>query len=362
MDSHHQRVEHKLAHALATITEWHSFWDPRVLANPLRPFIQRYYSHVMNQTIRMELENRFSEMKHDRRSPKSTSKRAKSVIALALDTYFSSSSQEKEINETSKLDDYFARYTTYQIRLFLFAGNDTTSTSIVYVYHMLSKYPEVLGKVREEHDRILGTDTSTVAQQLKEEPALLNQCSYTLAVIKESLRLFPPGGTMRKGQSGISLTDQNGNTYCTDYLNVMILHQAAHHNPRLWPRVEEFVPERWLVEAGHELYPNAATYRPFEQGPRNCIGQTLVLNEMRVVLLMTARVFDISPAYDEWDANHPQTDGVLVKLAKWAGIGNEKQERAKTVNGERAFQTEKAGAHPADGYPCRITLAQSRSG
>jgi len=62
---------------------------------------------------------------------------------------------------------------------------------------------------------------------------------------------------------------------------------------------EEFIPERFLVDEGHQLYPNPAAFRPFEQGPRNCIGQTLVYNEIGTVLIMTARIFDISPVYDE---------------------------------------------------------------
>lgn len=33
-------------------------------------------------------------------------------------------------------------------------------------------------------------------------------------------------------------------------------------------------------------------YRPFERGPRSCIGQELVIVEMRVVLALTVRRFD----------------------------------------------------------------------
>ncbi|KAL4779091.1 cytochrome P450 [Aspergillus varians] len=353
MESNYQRSENELVHALNTITAWHSFWDPRILSNPLRPFVQKYYGRVMNRCIRKELDKRFAEMQQDQRSSHSTSKRVKSVIALALEAYLADHHQTDR--ETSKLDDGFAQYATHQIRLFLFAGNDTTSSSIVYVYHMLSKHPEALAQVRQEHDRIFGTDVSAAAQLLKSNPALLNQCPYTLAVIKETLRLFPPAATTRQGRNGITLSDRHGNAYPMDRsMGAEIVHPTIQKNPRLWPRAEEFVPERWLVDAGHELYPNPAAYRPFEQGPRNCIGQTLVYNEMRIVLVMTARVFDIKPAYDEWDAMMLANEGPLTKLVRWTGYGNQ----IKTVHGERAYQTEKAGTHPADGYPCRVALVQ----
>ena len=222
---------------------------------------------------------------------------------------------------------------------------------------MLSKHPEALSQVRQEHDRVFGTDTSAAADLLKANPAILNQCPYTLAVIKETLRIFPPASTSRQGRNdSTALTDRHGNIYPLDGdIGAEIIHPSVQKNPRIWPRAEEFLPERFLVEPWHELYPHPAAWRPFEQGPRNCIGQTLVYTEMRIVLIMTARIFDIKPAYDEWDALQAASEGSLTKLARWTGFaGNQ----IKTVHGERAYQSEKAGSHPADGYPCRITLAQ----
>lgn len=352
MDSDHQRSEHPIAHALKTITAWHSFWDPRVLMNPLRPFIQKYYGDVMNRHIQAELQQRFAEMIQDKRPSEPKSNRAKSVIALALEAYLADPQLSKNAGDGHKLDEHFAKYASYQIRLFLFAGNDTTSSSIVYVYHLLSKHPKMLQQVRQEHDEIFGTDASAASKRLKAEPTLLNQCPLTLAVVKETLRLFPPASTTRGGRANASLTDRHGNLYPIDYVGANILHPAAHHNPRVWPRVDEFLPERFLVPAGHELYPDPGAWRPFEQGPRNCIGQTLVYNEMQVVLVMTARVFSISPAYDEWDRLNRPT-GLVAGLGQWTGLS---KPGPRTVKGERAYQTEKAGTHPADGYPCRVAL------
>ncbi|KAL4868776.1 hypothetical protein BDV12DRAFT_185662 [Aspergillus spectabilis] len=336
MKANYQRSEIKLVYALNTITAWHSFWDPRVLAHPFRPFIQKYYGRVMKRCIRKELDRRIAEMQEDQRSPQSTSKRATSVIALALEAYLLDHHQQG--NEADKLDDVFARYATYQIRLFLFAGNDTTSSSIVYVYHKLSTHPEALAQVRQEHDRIFGTDASTAVQILKSKPALLNQCSYTMAVFKETLRPFPPAATVRQCSDEVSLTDRHGNV-CPMHqgIGAQIVHMSVHRNPR------------------HDLYPNPAAYRPFEQGPRNCIGQPLVYNEMRIVLVMSARIFDITPAYNEWDAMKLANEGLLSRFTRWAGLSGK---QANTVNGERAYQTEKAGTHPADGYPCQVALAR----
>ncbi|KAI9661098.1 MAG: hypothetical protein M1821_009425 [Bathelium mastoideum] len=349
-DSDYQRSENVLAMALSHITRWHSFWDPRILMHPLRPFIQRYYGRIMDTYIRNELDLRFNELKQNHLGNKSSAnqKLAKSVIALAIEAYINEN-KHRDLMREPKLEEHFARYATYQIRLFLFAGNDTTSSSIVYVYYLLSKYPEVLVKLRQEHDEVFGTDTSRAAALLKKQPALLNQCKYTLAVINETLRLYPPAATMRSGRPGIAITDRHGKIYPMDYLGATIFHPAVHGNPRVWPRADKFLPERFLVEPDHELYPNSAAYRPFEQGPRSCIGQTLVYNEMRIAIILTARVFAIKPAYDEWDAMQKRQMGWFTRIRR-SVLG-------EPVN-DRAYQTEKAGTHPADGYPCRVSLAK----
>lgn len=39
-------------------------------------------------------------------------------------------------------------------------------------------------------------------------------------------------------------------------------------------------------------------WRPFERGPRNCIGQDLALLEARIILALVVRSFDFQVAYD----------------------------------------------------------------
>lgn len=322
--------------------------------NPLRPLVQSYHGNLINKSIRKELENRFIEMKQERGEGdlQTGSSKRKSVIALALDAYMADPQfgEKKDITETLALDEHFAQYASYQIRLFLFAGSDTTSSTISYVYHLLFKHPDILRQVREEHDRVFGSDPSSAGEILKSNPAIMNECSLTLAVIKETLRLFPPASTSRGEllDTHEALTDRHGNLYPIDYVGANILHQACHLNPRVWPRADEFLPDRWLVEAGHELYPVPGAWRPFEQGPRNCIGQTLVYNEIRILLAMSLRSFDISPAYEEWDKIKSQNEGMMAKFTR-----RFTKPVPNTVNGERAYQTEKA-AYPVDDYPCRI--------
>jgi hypothetical protein len=57
----------------------------------------------------------------------------------------------------------------------------------------------VLARVHKEHDEVFGEGFETTMQTLKDEPHLLNQLPLTLAVFKETLRLFPIGFVVKKG-------------------------------------------------------------------------------------------------------------------------------------------------------------------
>jgi hypothetical protein len=178
----------------------------------------------MDTDIRNELDKRFLEPMTElaRNDPI----RSKSVISLALQSYIESSAS-KGISQQVKLDDRFSRFATNQIRLFLFAGNDTTSSSIVYTFHLLSKHPEALAKMRQEHNEVFGTNLSNTADALKKQPALLNQCRYTFAVIKETLRLYAPASTMRAPRAGAVVTDRHNSSYMMDQIGVAIVHRSA---------------------------------------------------------------------------------------------------------------------------------------
>ncbi|KAI9148738.1 putative sterigmatocystin biosynthesis P450 monooxygenase stcS [Paramyrothecium foliicola] len=352
-DSNYQRSPHILITALRRIMDWHSFWDPRVLLNPLRPLVQAYNSRLMNSYIRRELEKHFQEAKTEALEgsfKKSTT--SKSVVALALKAY-SEDKRGARFLQNDTLDPAFAEYATWQIRVFLLAGTDTTASTLVYVYHALSKNPQWLQKLREELDEVFGPQHSEMAGILKKNPSLLNDCKVTTAVIKETLRLYVPAGTLRDRQSGVTITDLRGESQPMDYVGANVLHQALHLNPRVWPRATEFLPERFLVGADHELHPYPDAFRPFEQGLRNCIGQTLVWNELKIAVIMTCRDLEIRDAYHDFDARKKREMGSLTRLRQRI-FGKP----LETLHGDRAYQTDTSGMHAADGYPCYVDWAK----
>ena len=302
--------------------------------NPARPVVQWYNSYVMDYFLDIELDKYFKPSPGTAMDPKQAEMSRKSIIGLSVADY----RKGKDPGRPDKMvDKAFREFTKTQIRTFLFAGHDTTSSSMCYVYYLLSRNPSTLEKLRAEHNTVFGEDPARAEFILSAQPQLINQVPYTAGVIKEALRLFPPSSSMREGSADFSIVGTDGMKYPTEGTLIWVMHQALHRNPTYWIRPDEFLPQRWLVGPEHELHPVKDAWRPFEFGPRNCLGQELAMLELKAVLILTCREFDILAAYDEWDLRYPKKG-------------------PKTVNGDRLYQIERVGAHPADGFPCKVQL------
>ena len=300
--------------------------NPFKIYNPIRWLVYWKNTRRMNRYISRAIEDRFA-------SRTKSTKRSKPVIDLALDTF---NEEEKANTQINTLDPHFKSFAIDQVKIFMFAGHDTTSSTICYAYYLLSTHPSCLSTLISEHDSVFGNDTAHTSDLISKSPHLLNKLSYTLAVIKETLRLFPPASTVRTGDATTPIS-HDGKIYPTDGFMVWPASHAMHRSPTLWPSPAEFLPQRWLVPEGDPLYPVKGAWRPFEFGPRHCIGQELALLEARVILALTIRSFDINAVYAELDAR----DGVR-------GVN--------TMDGERAYQVLIGTAKPCMGMPSRVKL------
>ena len=185
--------------------------NPFVRFNPMRPIIFRYNQWRMDRFVGQAMEERFSARPNEEANGYVT-KRNRPVIDLALDAYH----EEEGVKHTSTgIDATFKRFAIDQIKTFLFAGHDTTSSTICYIAYVLSKHPEALRKVRQEYDEVFGTDVEQTPQLIRTDPHLLNKLPYTVAIIKEILRLYPPASSVRKGLPGFFL-HHDGKQYPTE--------------------------------------------------------------------------------------------------------------------------------------------------
>ena len=300
--------------------------NPFTRYNPIRPLVHWYNSRRMNDYITRIINSRFLDLQDERNGSDNSNK---SILDLVLTTYLS----ENAGRNIDDIDRTFKNFTISQIKLFLFSGHDTTSSTVCYIFYILAINPAVLTRVRAEHDSVIGSDTSKAASTITSDPFLLNKLHYTIAVIKEVMRLFPAVSGTRAGEPGFSVTDDTGRHFPTDGFLVWDIPQSIHRDPSYWRRPDNFIPERWLVAPGDPLHPIKGAWRPFSHGPRNCIGQELAMIEMKVIMVMAARAFDFRLAYEDFD-HAKGTTGI------------------STVYGERGYQIQRA--QPSGDLPCHV--------
>ncbi|KAL1595220.1 hypothetical protein SLS60_009908 [Paraconiothyrium brasiliense] len=196
-----------------------------------------------------------------------------------------------------KLTPQILQQTSDTLRGFLFAGHDTTSILLQWCFYELHRRPASAKDLKDELDEVFGLDASpkSVVEQLRgpEAGKLLARLPYTDAVIKEALRLHPPGTTARmtpKG-SGSSITLPDGQRLVIDGLCVTPRAYVIQRHPKIFGETrDDFMPERWLGEAGAKI-PDSA-FRPYERGPRRCTGSELANLEVRIILAAVARRFE----------------------------------------------------------------------
>ncbi len=161
-----------------------------------------------------------------------------------------------------------------QAMTLMFAGHDTSTSTLTFMMHEMARHPEVVGRLVEEQDRVLGGATPTVDQLEKELP-------YLDMVLDEVLRLYPPAWigprrAVREFEFGGCTVPRGAYVnYCS---------WASHRLPEVFPDPEAFVPERFTRERKAAL-PRGA-YVPFGGGQRVCIGKRFGQMEVKLVATM----------------------------------------------------------------------------
>ncbi|KAI1396057.1 cytochrome P450 [Hypoxylon fuscum] len=228
--------------------------------------------------IKNIIQQKYAELKKE-----TEGNRSRSILALSF-------------QDTEALTPQLLSATSDQIRSFLFAGHDTNASMLQWAFYELSRTPRALKAVRDELDEILGpeSDPQTICVTLAQNGEhLLPRMHYINAVIKETLRLHPPAATVRMTEPGTGFTvhTSTGEEYCLDGVIMYSCQSVIQRDPAVYgDTANDWVPERWLGEAGKSI-PSTA-WRPFERGPRNCIGLELANLESRVIIAIVARKYD----------------------------------------------------------------------
>jgi len=168
-----------------------------------------------------------------------------------------------------------------EIVTLLLAGHETTALTLTYTLHLLARHPDVQQALTAEIDAVLGQRAATFAD--------LPNLPLADAVVRESMRLYPPAWAI--GRGAIRACKIAG-VDCKPGTQLWMAQWVVHRDARWFPEPEAFRPERWREEAAKKL-PKFA-YFPFGGGPRVCIGNAFAMMEAVLLLVTLAQQVRLS--------------------------------------------------------------------
>jgi cytochrome P450 len=203
---------------------------------------------------------------------------------------------------------------TGNIFIFLIAGHETSAHTLCYALALLALYPSEQEILLQHIKSILPNDKLPTYDEM---PRL----TYSLAVINEALRMFPPvPGIPKSSAEDTSLTISNnaGEQRIVPVprgIRVTINTAALHHNPRYWKDPEEFRPARFMDPD----WPRDA-FIPFSAGARACIGRRFAEIELVVALTMMVMRYKIEVKEEPQFARETFEERKARVLASKAGL------------------------------------------
>uniref|UniRef100_A0A665SYC3 unspecific monooxygenase n=1 Tax=Echeneis naucrates TaxID=173247 RepID=A0A665SYC3_ECHNA len=205
--------------------------------------------------------------------------------AEVMDFFYSTLEKIKSDRKKNDRKVIHIRLTDHEIlsqaMAFIFAGYETSSSTLCFLAYSLATNPHIQKTLQEEIDK-------TFPEKGQPTYEGLVQMEYLDMVMNESMRLYPIGNRLER-IAKVSV-EVNGVTIPKGTATVIPVY-TLHRDPALWPEPEIFKPERFSKENKDNIDPYA--FLPFGAGPRNCIGMRFALLMMKLAIVEVLQNFSI---------------------------------------------------------------------
>ncbi|XP_074599869.1 cytochrome P450 4V2-like [Brevipalpus obovatus] len=174
-----------------------------------------------------------------------------------------------------------------EVNTTLFAGNESTASTMAWTLFLLGAHPQIQDDVHKEIINNLGTRSSGDTTNDFYNEDSLRKLNYLDCCVKESMRICPSIHTITRHLSEDLVVDSHTipagtiASICIYYL---------HWNPKFYPEPEKFIPERFSPNSS--IRPSFS-FIPFGGGQRQCVGQTLAMRLIKIVVAEIVRNFQI---------------------------------------------------------------------
>ncbi|KAG7943795.1 hypothetical protein I3843_15G062100 [Carya illinoinensis] len=164
-------------------------------------------------------------------------------------------------------------------------GTDTIMVSLTWALALLLNNHHALRKAQEEMEVHVGKGRLVTEEDI-------SKLSYLQAIVKEVLRLYPPGPTTARE----AIQDCTIGGYHVQKGSLIIVNMwKIQTDPRVWSDPLEFKPERFLT-THKEVDVRGQNFEllPFGSGRRGCPGVSLALKMLSLCLANLIHAFEIS--------------------------------------------------------------------
>lgn len=161
----------------------------------------------------------------------------------------------------------------------LFAGHDTTTSTLTFLAYELARNPSWFATLGAEIDAA-ARSSAPDAGMLRDGVPLLTQA------IDETLRLYPPAWI---GPRRVARDFEFAGIPVPAGLPIAYSSWVTHRLPDVWDEPEVFRPERFTPEARAAFA--RGSYVPFGMGPRVCIGKRFGYAEVHAIAALLLQRF-----------------------------------------------------------------------
>ncbi|KFK37425.1 hypothetical protein AALP_AA4G255500 [Arabis alpina] len=175
----------------------------------------------------------------------------------------------------------------------IFRGTDTVAVLIEWILARMVLHPNIQSTVQKELDLIVGKSRAV-------EESDVASLKYLTAVIKEVLRLHPPGPLLSWARLAITDTIVDGRLVPVG-TTAMVNMWAIAHDPHVWVDPLEFKPDRFVVNEGEvefSVLGSDLRLAPFGSGRRVCPGKNLGLATVTFWTATLLHEFEWEPLND----------------------------------------------------------------
>jgi cytochrome P450 len=176
----------------------------------------------------------------------------------------------------------------------IFRGTDAMAVLMEWTLARLVLHRDVQAKAHRELDEVVGGNSQAVTESAA--PSL----HYLQALLKEALRMHPPGPLLSWRHMAISDTYVDGHLVPAG-TTAMVNQWAISRDPEVWDAPLEFRPERFLPGGeGQDVSVLGADGRlvPFGSGRRSCPGKSLAMTTVTAWMATLLHEFEWLPASD----------------------------------------------------------------